>query len=100
MSDSGRLQADPLFLALARPTMIAGVSYLFFVFNGLLNIIAFIQTSSFVVLMVIFPFIHLMAFLVCLKEPRMMELVILRCSKGMRCVNRAYHNHTNSYDLF
>lgn len=100
MSESGRLQADPLFQGLTRPTMIAGVSYLFFVFNGIVNLITFIQTSSFFALLVVFPVTHLIAFLICMKEPRMMELIILRCSKGMKCVNRAYHKHTNSYDLF
>jgi len=34
MSKSSRLQTDMLFQALTRPTMIAGVSYMYFCING------------------------------------------------------------------
>ncbi len=100
MAGNGRLQADSLFQGLARPVMIAGVSFLYFVLNGGLRLIAFIQTSSFFVLLVMGPFIHMVGYFICLKEPRAVELLVLRCSKGMRCLNRRFHGHTNSYDAF
>ncbi len=100
MSSSGRLQADPLFQGLARPPMILGVSYMFFVLNAVLCLITFIQTNNFVMLFVVAPAVHILGYLLCLKEPRAIELLILRTSTGFRCTNRTYHGHTNSYDIF
>lgn len=100
MSGSGRLQADPLFQGLARPPMIMGVSYMYFVFNAIICLVAFIQTGNFIVLFFVAPVTHGIGFLICLKEPRQMELLILRASKGTKCTNRMYHGFTNSYDIF
>ena len=100
MAGSGRLQADPLFQGLARPPMIMGVSYMFFVLNAALCLVLFIQTGNFIVLFFAAPVIHGIGFLVCLKEPRQMELLVLRMSKGTKCSNRMYHGFTNSYDVF
>lgn len=80
--------------------MIMGVSYMFFVFNALTNLVAFIQTSNFIVLFFLAPIVHTVGFLICLKEPRQIELLILRANKGTRCKNRLYHGFTNSYDAF
>ncbi len=100
MAESGRLQADPLFQGLARPPMILGVSYMFFVLNAIMCLIAFIQTNNFIALLVVAPVVHGVGYLLCLKEPRAIELLILRTSTGTKCMNRAYHGHTNSYDIF
>jgi len=100
MAESGRLKADPLFQALARPPMVMGVSYMFFVLNGIVCLIAFIQTSNFIVLFLVFPVMHAMGYLLCMKEPRALELLILRASTGTKCLNRAFHGYTNSYDIF
>jgi len=100
MGESGRLQADPLFQALARPPMIMGVSYMFFVLNGLINLLAFIQTSKFIVLLFAGPTMHAVGYLMCLKEPLALELLMLRMSTGTRCQNRSFHGYTNSYDIF
>ncbi len=102
MSDDNapRLQADPLFQGLARPPMAMGVSYMYFVINAVFSMMTFIWTNNFLVLMVIAPLIHGVGFLICMNEPRAIELMILRLSKGMKCVNRRFHEHTNSYDIF
>jgi type IV secretion system protein VirB3 len=100
MAGNGRLQADPLFQGLARPAMIAGVSFMYFILNGSLCLILFIQTSSFLVLLFMGPLIHLVGYFICMKEPRAIELLMLRAGKGMKCVNRTFHGHTNSYDAF
>ena len=39
MASTGRLQADPLFQGLARPTMIAGVSFYYFVLNAMITMV-------------------------------------------------------------
>lgn len=97
---SGRLQADPLFQGLARPAMVMGVSYYFFVINAIVCLIAFINTSNFITLFFVAPVIHGCGYLLCLKEPRAVELTILHMRKAYKCANRAFHGYTNSYDVF
>jgi len=100
MSGSGRLQSDPLFQGLTRPTMIAGVSYMYFVINAVVCMICFINLQSFVIVIVVAPSIHLLGYLICLKEPRAIELFIIKMAKGYKCINRGYHGYTNSYDPY
>lgn len=100
MAGTGRLQADPLFQGLTRPTMIMGVSYMYFVLNAMISLIAFINTKNFVVLFFVMPSVHAIGYMICLKEPRALELLILRAGKGMRCLNRRFHGYTNSYDIY
>ena len=95
----GRLGADPLFQGLARPPMVAGVSYMFFVLNGMLCTVMFIQTKSFAVLPLALV-IHGFGYLLCMEEPRAIELWMLRMKFGFKSFNRAYHSFTNSYDVF
>jgi type IV secretion system protein VirB3 len=95
----GRLRADPLFQGLARPPMIMGVSYMYFVVNAMLTTVMFINTKSFMSM----PFgvvVHLFGYLLCQKEPRAVELWMLRMRSGFKSWNRAFHHHTNSYDIF
>ncbi|MDE3060839.1 MAG: VirB3 family type IV secretion system protein [Pseudomonadota bacterium] len=97
---AGRLQSDPLFQGLTRPTMILGVSYMYFVINAVVCMVTFINTQNFVVLLFVAPTIHLIGFIICIKEPRAMELFLLKMRKGYKCVNRGFHGYTNSYDPF
>lgn len=97
---SGRLSSDPLFQGLTRPTMIAGVSYMFFVANASVCLITFINMQNFVVILGVAPVVHLIGYLICLKEPRAMEMMIVKMKKGYKCMNRRYHGYTNSYDLY
>ncbi len=95
-----RLSSDPVFQGLTRPTMILGVSYMFFVANASLCLITFINMQSFFVLLVVAPAFHTLGYLICLKEPRAMEMLMVRVKKGYKCTNRRYHGFTNSYDLY
>ncbi len=97
---AGRLQSDPLFQGLTRPTMILGVSYMYFVINAVISMVCFINMQSFVMLLVVAPTVHLIGYLICLKEPRAIELFIIKLSKGYKCINRGFHGYTNSYDPF
>lgn len=95
----GRLRADPLFQGLARPPMIAGVSYMYFVLNAMITMVMFINSHSFLS----FPvgvIIHGFGYLLCMKEPRAIELWMLRMKYGFRSWNRRFYHHTNSYDVF
>lgn len=99
MAYGGRLQADPLYQGLARPPMIAGVSYMYFVVNAMIIMVMFINTKSFLA----FPLglvIHGFGFLLCAREPRAVELWMLRLKYGFLSWNRFYHYYTNSYDVY
>ena len=79
--------------------MIMGVSFMYFVFNAMITAIMFIDTKSFLA----FPFgviVHMFGYVLCMKEPRAMELWILRMKSGFKSWNRRYHHNTNSYDVF
>ena len=98
--NDSRLKADPLFQGLSRPPMAMGVSYMYFVVNAGFCLLTFIWSSNFLVLFVMGPLIHGIGFMLCMNEPRAVELFILKMSKGMRCINRRFHKQTNSYDVF
>lgn len=100
MAESSRLQSDPLFQGLTRPTMVFGVSFMYFVLNMMVCMIAYINTQDFMILLVVAPSVHLLGYLICLKEPRAIELFIVKMGKCFRCPNRGYHGYTNSYDPY
>lgn len=97
---SGVVGTNPLFLGLTRPPMLFGVSYTFAAMNGIVSLLAFIITSKFFYLLVLLPSLHGIAWFICLKEPRAIELFIARNSKCTVCRNRMYHGRTNSYDVY
>ncbi len=80
--------------------MVMGVSYMFFILSALTCIITFINTSNFLALFFVAPVAHVIGYLLCMKEPLMVELIILHSNKGMRCSNRAFYGYTNSNDVF
>lgn len=96
----GQLGVDPLFLGLTRPSMLFGVTYKYAALNALGSLLAFVITTNFVYLLVLMPVLHLVAYLICLKEPLMIELLMTRTQKCNRCRNRSYHGTTNSYDTY
>ena len=72
---------DPLFVALTRPQMLAGVTYSYFVINGVLATELFLIFHAFWVLIAAVV-IHLAGVLACLREPRFFDLWL---SKVQRC---------------
>lgn len=97
---TGRLRTDPLFLGLARPPMVFGVSYMYFVLNTIITMVIFINSGNFLSLFLYGPIIHGFGYVLCMREPRAVELWVLKCKYGFRSWNRIYHHHTNSYDTF
>jgi type IV secretion system protein VirB3 len=97
---SGSVSTDSLFLGLTRPPMLFGVSYVFAVLNIMISLITFVLSNNFKVLLVVMPTIHMVAYFICLKEPRAIELFIAKNSKCNICKNRFYYKGTNSYDPF
>lgn len=96
----GRLESDPLFLGLTRPPLVLGVTYIWFLLNMVVWIVVFIQTSSFKHVFIGFPLVHAIGFFICSKEPRFMDIVMIKAGKCSRCRNSSYHGNTDSYDLF
>lgn len=89
------LKSDPLFVALTRPQMFAGVTYTFFVLNGIVTTELFLVFRTIWVL-VIALLIHLGGALACLHEPRFFDLWLVRVSRCPRVRNHRYWQ-CNSY---
>ena len=64
---------DPLFLALTRPAMVAGVTYSFFVVNLVVTGMAFVWTASFTMMLIGVP-VHILGYVACLRDPRVFDL--------------------------
>ncbi|MBN8531876.1 MAG: VirB3 family type IV secretion system protein [Alphaproteobacteria bacterium] len=99
MSAKGNLQVDPLFIGLTRPAMVMGVSYLYFLINMMITMVGFINSTSFWCFLSA-GIIHGIGYVICLKEPRTIELLVAKTSRCMRCKNMRYHGFTNSYDVY
>jgi type IV secretion system protein VirB3 len=80
------LKRDTVFVALTRPQMFAGVTYRFFVFNGVLAAEIFLIFKSFWVIGIAL-LVHVAGVLACLREPRMFDLWIARVSRCPRVPN-------------
>ena len=99
MSDSGVVNIDPLFIGLTRPTMIFGVSFKFFFLNFFAIIFFYINAPG---LKVIFLglILHLVAYIICFKEPLFLELYLMKGAECTKCKNRSYYGGDNSYDPY
>lgn len=98
--DTGRLNADPLFLALTRPTMIVGVTYAWLMGGGGLASLYFINTSDFKGVFIYYPLWHFVGMLIFSREPRFLEIAAVWAKVYGKCKNRKYHGNTASYDLY
>jgi type IV secretion system protein VirB3 len=80
------LQRDPVFGALTRPQMFAGVTYSFFVLNAVCTAEIFLLTKSFWAIGAALVF-HLIGYVACLKEPRIFDLWFAKVSRAPRIKN-------------
>lgn len=92
------LKTDSLFIGLTRPPMLFGVSYMYFIMNIMVCMMAYVATVNFKYMMIMFP-IHGLGYYLCSREPLFLELFKVRSEKCSRCKNRLYHG-ANSYDQF
>jgi type IV secretion system protein VirB3 len=89
------LARNVVFRALTQPQMFAGVTFNFFIINGVITAELFLITKSFWALLAAFG-LHGFAYVMCLREPRFFDLWIARASKCTRIKN--YHFwRCNSY---
>ena len=89
---------DPLFLGLTRPAMVWGVPQPVFVINGMVSMMAFLISNSFIPLLLGAPLIHGLAYAVCLKDVRIFDLWMTK-ARFLRSANRRYWK-ASSYDPF
>ena len=75
------LHRDRLFVALTRPQMFAGVTYSYFIINGILAAEFFLIFRSLWIVSVALV-VHLVGVVICLREPRAVDLWLIR---SMRC---------------
>jgi type IV secretion system protein VirB3 len=90
-----RLASDPVFAALTRPQMIAGVTYPYMVLNLVVTAEAFLITRSFWALLIA-AMMHAVGYVGSLREPRFFDLWVTRLSTCPRVKNFSFWRG-NSY---
>ena len=80
------LERDPLFVALTRPQMFAGVTYSYFIANAVIATELFLIFRSIWALVVALV-VHLVGVLLCLREPRFFDLWLTRVGRCPRVRN-------------
>ena len=80
------LQRTPVFRALTRPQMFAGVTYSYFILNAAVTTEAFLVTRSFLALPVALA-VHGIGYVACLREPRIFDLWLTKVSRSPRVRN-------------
>jgi len=83
---AAQLERDPVFGALTRPQMFAGVTYSYFVLNAVVTAELFLITKSFWAILAALV-LHLFGYIACLKEPRIFDLWLARLSRCPRVKN-------------
>jgi type IV secretion system protein VirB3 len=81
-----RLEQDPLFVALTRPQMFAGVTYSFFIVNAVLATELFLVFRSLWVLGIAL-LVHATGAVLCVREPRFFDLWLTRVRRCPRVKN-------------
>jgi type IV secretion system protein VirB3 len=94
-SSASVLAPDPVFKALTRPQMFAGVTYSFFVLNFILCTEGFLLLRSGWVVALALA-VHLAGVVACWREPRIFELWQVRLRHCPRVRNHRYWG-CNSY---
>jgi type IV secretion system protein VirB3 len=77
------LARAPIFRALTQPQMFAGVTYSFFIINGVVTTEAFLISHSFSALAAALV-AHAAGYLACLREPRIFDLWLVGVSRCPR----------------
>lgn len=80
------LQRQTLFVALTRPQMFAGVTYTFFVINGIVAVELFLIFQAWWVLLLAI-LVHGVGMIACIREPRIFDLWVTRVRNCPRVKN-------------
>jgi type IV secretion system protein VirB3 len=90
-----QLARDPVFAALTRPQMFAGVTYTWFILNAMVTAEVFLLTKS-IWALVAALILHVVGVIAARDEPRFLDLWITRMSRSPRIANFSYWR-CNSY---
>ncbi|HEX9932254.1 MAG TPA: type IV secretion system protein VirB3 [Allosphingosinicella sp.] len=90
-----RMEQDPVFTALTRPQMFAGVTYSYFIVNAVLATELFLVFRSAWVLLVAL-LVHAAGAILCVREPRFFDLWLTRVRRCPRVKNHSVWK-CNSY---
>ncbi len=80
---------DPLFIAMTRPPMIMGVTFIFMGLNFLGVAFIFVITKNLLHLLFIIP-IHMVGYLICLKDPQLMDVIVKKSQKTSGVTNKKF----------
>jgi type IV secretion system protein VirB3 len=80
------VERDPMFVALTRPQMFAGVTYSYFVANAVVATELFLIFKTVWALLIALV-IHLAGVLLCLREPRFFDLWLTKVGRCPRVRN-------------
>lgn len=97
---NGRIESDPLFLGLTRPAVAFGVTYSWFLVEAMALIVYFVNSSDFIGLLLCGAVAHGIGYFITTKEPRFMDMIIIKTAKCMKCKNTRFHGGTQSFDLY
>jgi len=73
------MSADPLFLGMTRPALIWGVPFGAFVLNVVVSTIAFLVATDLRGFLIA-PVVHALAYLLCLRDIRIFEILAVRAA--------------------
>ena len=76
----------PVFKALTQPQMFAGVTYSFFILNGIITTEAFLISRSFWAFGIALA-VHVVGYLFCLREPRIFDIWMTKVQRCPRVKN-------------
>jgi len=78
---------DPLFIAMTRPPMLMGVTFLFMGLNVFTVAFVFVLTKNLIHLLFGLP-IHVVGYLVCLKDPQILDVFVKKSQKTSGTTNK------------
>ena len=81
-----RLKQDPVFVALTRPQMFAGVTFTFFVINAILAVELFLIFRALWVVLIALA-VHVVGVVACLRDPRIFDLWLTKVRTCPRVKN-------------
>ncbi len=92
------MENDPLFVGLTRPTLLLGVNMKFAMINVMLCMMLYVMFTNikFVFLLVA---IHIFGYILSFREPRFMELYIIKLGECNQCPTKGYYG-ANSYEVW
>jgi len=80
---------DPLFIAMTRPPMLFGVTFLFLGLNLFSVAFVFVITKNLLHLLFALP-IHVVGYLICLKDPQLLDVMVKKAQKTSGVTNKKF----------